>query len=60
MQMQKYAPFVGFTVGISCIGFTLLLIPSLGVYSAIVGYVLAELVEILLSGCIILLRKEKL
>ena len=57
MQMQKYAPFVGLTVGVSCVGFTLLLIPSLGVYSAIVGYVLAEIIEILLSGSIILLKK---
>jgi hypothetical protein len=57
MQMQKYAPFVGLTVGVSCVGFTFILIPSLGVYSAIVGYVLAEIIEILLSGSIILLKK---
>jgi hypothetical protein len=56
MQMQKYAPFVGLTVGVSCVGFTFILIPSLGVYSAIVGYVLAELVEFLLSYTIVSLR----
>jgi hypothetical protein len=56
MQMQKYAPFVGLIVGVSCVGFTFILIPSLGVYSAIVGYVLAELVEFLLSYTIVSLR----
>ena len=58
MQMQKYAPFVGLTVGVSCVGFTLLLIPSLGIYSAIVGYVSAELVEVLISAGIIIFKKN--
>ena len=57
MQMQKYAPYVGLTVGVSCVGLTVLLIPFCGVYSAIIGYVLAELVEILLSASIIMFKK---
>lgn len=57
MQLQKYAPLVGLLVGVCCVGLTLLLIPYVGVYAAIIGYLLAELTEILLSAFIIKLRK---
>lgn len=57
MQLHKYAPLVGLTVGVCCIGLTYLLMPHYGVYSAIIAYVLAELVEIVLSASIIYIKK---
>lgn len=57
MQLHKYAPLVGLTVGVCCIVLTYLLMPHYGVYSAIIAYVLAELVEIVLSASIIYIKK---
>lgn len=58
MQLQKYAPYVGLSVGICCVALTYVLIPYCGVYSAIIAYVLAELVEILLSALIIFIKRR--
>lgn len=59
MQLQKFAPLVGLTVGVSCVIITLVLIPHVGYYAAAIGYICSEMLEILISGGLILSRFKK-
>ena len=53
LQLQRFAPIVGGTVGTVCVLLNLILIPRHGMYSAAIGYMLAEILEILISAFII-------
>ena len=62
LQLQRFAPIVGGTVGTVCVLLNLILIPRYGMYSAAIGYMLAELLEILISASIIYIfaiRKQR-
>ena len=48
MQMQKYAPFVGFIIGFFCVFLYFILIPQMGLIGAVITYLIAEVLEILL------------
>ena len=56
LQLQKYAPYIGATVGIFSIGLNLLLISKIGIYGAAWSYILSEVLEIILV--VLLLRKR--
>lgn len=60
MQLQKYAPFIGLTTGLACVGITLYLIPLTGYYAAALGYMISECIEIIISGTIIVTKYSKL
>lgn len=53
MQMQRYAPVVGATVSIISIAGYFLLISSYGLYGAVVGYIISELLEISIVYCLL-------
>lgn len=59
LQLQKYAPYIGLTSGIVCITLTITLFPVCGYYSAIIGYLTAELTEIMLSASVIRFNLRK-
>lgn len=56
---QKYAPIMGFTVAVSCIVINYLLIPVWGKYGAVTAWIIAELLEIMISGSIVLIKSKK-
>ncbi|MBR2262480.1 MAG: oligosaccharide flippase family protein [Paludibacteraceae bacterium] len=53
LGFQKYAPFMGLTVGIICILLNLILIPRLEIYGAATAWIIAQALEIIISGTII-------
>lgn len=56
LQLQKYAPYVGFTIGIVSISLNLFFIPKYGIISTAWIWVASELIEILFVG--FLLKKH--
>lgn len=53
LGFQRYAPFVGLSVGLSCVAMNLGLIPQLGGLGAAYAWIAAEMLEILFSGLIV-------
>ncbi|MCK9155680.1 MAG: oligosaccharide flippase family protein [Paludibacteraceae bacterium] len=60
MQMQKYAPIVGAFVSITSIICYFLLISKYGVYGAVIGYVISELLEILIVYSLLRFRLSRI
>ena len=56
-QLQKYAPYIGGTIGIFSIIINFVLIPRIGVFGAVWSYIFCEFMEIIL---VLLLLKYKL
>ena len=48
LQLQKYAPYIGATIGLFSIGINFLLINRIGIYGAAWSYILSEVLEIIL------------
>jgi len=48
--LQKFAPWIGATLGLFCIIFNLITIPIFGMYGAVWGWVISEFFEIVLAG----------
>ena len=59
LQLQRYAPYVGGTIGLFCVGISLLLIPKYGIYGAAYGYIFSEVLEIILVFIVLSLFKNK-
>ena len=59
LGFEKYAPYVGLCVGLSCIGLNLLWIPQLGSYGAAYAWIVAQTMEILISGSIVIWNVKK-
>lgn len=59
IQLERYAPYMGFVVMCICICTTVALVPRWGVFGAAVGYVVAELAELVISGTLVYLYKKK-
>lgn len=59
MQMQKYAPFVGFTILCVSLSLYFVFIPIYGVYGAAFGYIVSELLEILIVYSLLRYRLKK-
>ena len=47
-QLQKYAPYIGGTIGIFSIIINFVLIPRIGIYGAVWSYIFSEILEITL------------
>lgn len=60
MGLQKWAPWVGGTLAIICISMNLLLIPRIGVSAVCISWIVAEILECLFSGLIILTQGRKM
>lgn len=60
LKMYKYAPYVGGTVGVFCTACNFILIPKYGMFGAAIGYLLSELLEIILSGYLTFSHGRKL
>lgn len=59
LQLQKYAPYIGFTVGILSILLNYFLIRTYGLYGAAWSYVLAEILEIILVLSLLVYKLNK-
>lgn len=57
---QKYAPIMGLVVGITCITMNLQLIPIWGIYGTVAAWIAAELLEIGISGGIVMYKSRDL
>ena len=60
MGLQKWAPWVGFILAVSCVGLNLLLLPRIGVKGVCISWIAAELLECVLVGTILLTKGRKL
>ena len=56
MELQKWAPWVGLTLAICCIGLNILLLPRIGVIGVCISWISAEVLECLLVGTILLTK----
>lgn len=56
MGLQKWAPWVGGTLAVLCISMNLILIPRIGVAAVCISWVVAEILECLMSGLILLTK----
>ena len=59
MGLQRYAPWVGATLAVVCISLNLLLLPHLGITAACLSWILAEILECLIIGTILLTKGRK-
>jgi len=50
--LQKYAPWIGFTIGVFCISLNLILIPKFGMYGAALSWIASQMLEIIISGAV--------
>jgi len=57
LQMQKYAPVMGATVGICSVALGLILIPVIGVMGAVISCLIAETLEIIIALFLLIKRK---
>ena len=58
LGFQQYAPFVGLSVGIICILLNLWLIPLYGMYGAAYSWIIAQALEIIISGGIVYIKSK--
>ena len=54
----RYAPYVGISVGIICIASNIYLIPLYGIFGAATSWIIAQVMEITLSGGIVLIKTK--
>ncbi len=57
---QRYAPWMGLSVGIVCILLNFQLIPIWGIYGAAISWIIAEILEIGISGGIVMYKSRDL
>jgi len=57
--LQRYAPWVGLTLAVVCITMNMILIPRMGVAAVCISWVVAEVLECLLSGTILFIKGRK-
>lgn len=57
--LQKWAPWVGGILAVICISMNLILIPRIGVAAVCISWVVAEILECVLSGLILLTKGNK-
>jgi PST family polysaccharide transporter len=59
MGLQKWAPWVGGILAVLCISMNMILIPRIGVAAVCISWVVAEILECLMSGLILLTKGRK-
>ena len=60
LGLQRWAPWVGLILAISCVGLNLWLLPLIGVKGVCISWIAAEVLECLLVGGILLTQGRKL
>jgi PST family polysaccharide transporter len=60
MGLHKWAPWVGLILAICCVGLNLLLLPRIGVTGVCISWIVAELLECVIVGVILLTKGRKL
>ena len=60
LGLQRWAPWVGLILAISCVGMNLWLLPWIGVRGVCISWIAAEILECLLVGIILLTQGRKL
>lgn len=60
LGFQKYAPWVGLTVGLVCVSLDFLWIPTKGGYGAAYAWIIAQCLEILISGSVVWMNIKKI
>lgn len=58
LGFQRYAPFVGLSIGIVCVLMNLWLIPIYGMYGAAISWIVAQALEISISGGIVYIKSK--
>ena len=58
LGFQRYAPFVGLSIGIVCVLLNQLLIPIYGMYGAAYSWIIAQMLEIIISGGIVYIKSK--
>ena len=59
MGLQKWAPWVGMTLAVVCVTMNILLIPRLGVRGVCISWIVAEMLECVLSYLVITVKGRK-
>ena len=60
MGLQRYAPFVGLSIGIFSVALNIIYIPTYGTVAAALNWIVAQIAEVLIVGTIIILYSKKL
>lgn len=60
MGLQKYAPFIGAFIGASSIALNFLFIPTYGIYAAATNWIVAQTLEIIIVGIILIHYSKKI
>ena len=60
LGLQRWAPWVGLILAVSCVGMNLWLLPLIGVRGVCISWIAAEILECLLVGIILLTQGRKL
>ena len=60
MGLQRWAPRVGAVLAVICISTNLILLPHMGVIAVCIGWNVAEVMECLLVGSILLFKRRKI
>ena len=59
LGLQRWAPWVGLILAVSCVGMNLWLLPLIGVRGVCISWIAAEVLECLLVGIILLTQRRK-
>jgi Membrane protein involved in the export of O-antigen and teichoic acid len=59
MGLQRYAPFVGLFIGIFSVVLNIIYIPTYGTVAAALNWIVAQMVEVIIVGTIIILYSKK-
>ena len=59
MGLQRYAPWVGLSIGIICVTLNLVSIPRWGMYGAAGSWIIAQALEVLIAGTIVFVHMKK-
>ena len=60
MGLQRWAPWVGIILAVSCIGMNVWLLPLIGVKGVCISWIAAEVLECLLVSMILMTKGRKL
>lgn len=58
--LQRYAPYVGASIGTFCIIFDIIMIPKYSMYAAALGWIISQALEIIISAFIFYKKKSVL
>jgi len=59
MGLQKYAPYIGLFIGVFSISLNFIFIPSYGTLAAAINWIVAQVLEVIIVGTILLLYSKR-